>query len=283
MSNSQFRRLLEQSNSRDISQTTNRCSKPDCSDNCTTHPVQQGEVSSTEPPIPEHSSINGHSPEKSAYFEAVQHYISNIGWALLEINSEGVIECATENVVDVLDYSRNELQGQSIYSYLHTGDHSKLSPILDRNSFSLGWGQDDGQIFLQTSKRTIKTRIRWLLKTGDLNETIEEKQQRQDKYKDLLIISAPVKDEADESSSVLCLITLPEDEQQQQQSTSAKTAAVEASMPQSLEQLTIKLDTKGKILSEYTNECLLLELLKNKCFFLLYSFRYRYISITASL
>lgn len=103
--------------------------------------MQQGEVSSTEPPLPEPSV--GHSPEKSAYFEAVQHYIRNVGWALLEINAEGFIECATENVIDVLHYSRQELSGQSIYSYLHTGDHNKVSPILDKNSFSLEWGQDD--------------------------------------------------------------------------------------------------------------------------------------------
>lgn len=120
----------------------NKCSAG-CSDSCTIHPVQQGEVSSTEPPLPE-PSINGHSPEKSAYFEAVQHYISNVGWALLEINSEGYIECATENVKEVLQYSRQELCGQPIYSYLHTGDHNKISPILDKNTLSFDWEHDEG-------------------------------------------------------------------------------------------------------------------------------------------
>ena len=73
-------------------------------------------------------------------------------------------------------------------------------------------------------------RIRWLLKSPDAsNET---------KYKDLLIISAPVKDETDEeSSSVLCLITLPEDEQ-----------SLEPTMSQQLEQLTIRIDRNGKII-----------------------------------
>jgi hypothetical protein len=139
----QFRNLLEQRHRETANQLirSNKC-PPGCSDSCTLHPVQQGEVSSTEPPLPE-PSVNGHSPEKSAYFEAVQHYIRNVGWALLEINAEGFIECATENVIDVLHYSRQELSGQSIYSYLHTGDHNKVSPILDKNSFSLEWGQDD--------------------------------------------------------------------------------------------------------------------------------------------
>lgn len=137
--------MLEQ-RARENSTQIRSCNKcpPGCSDiQCTLHPVQQGEVSSTEPPLPE-PSINGHSPEKSAYFEAVQHYISNVGWALLEINSEGYIECATENVIDVLQYSRQELCGQSIYSYLHTGDHNKISPILDKNTLSFEWDQDDG-------------------------------------------------------------------------------------------------------------------------------------------
>lgn len=142
----QFRNLLDQ-RARETPTQLGRCNKcsPGCSDSCKLHPVQQGEVSSTEPPLPE-PSINGHSPEKSAYFEAVQHYISNVGWALLEINSEGFIEYATENVVDVLHYSRQELSGQSIYSYLHTGDHNKVSPILDKNSLSFEWDQDDGPV-----------------------------------------------------------------------------------------------------------------------------------------
>ncbi|EDO63413.1 AGAP009664-PA, partial [Anopheles gambiae str. PEST] len=251
-----FRHMLEQGNP---NLTGSRCSKcsPDCSASCKLHPVQQGEVSSTEPPLPE-PSVNGHSPEKSAYFEAVQHYISNVGWALLEINSEGVIECATENVRDVLHYSRTELHGQSIYSYLHTGDHSKLSPILNKNSFELNWDQNEVivryrlyncflylpprcQMFYQTPKRTIRTKIRWLLRAPEgANETIEQKQQRLEKYKDLLIISAPVKDDTEESSSVLCLITLPEDDQ----------ATIETTtMPQTLdEQLTLKLDTSGNII-----------------------------------
>ncbi|XP_021701261.1 nuclear receptor coactivator 2 isoform X3 [Aedes aegypti] len=236
-----FRRLLEQGN-RDLT-GSNRCSKcsPDCSDSCKLHPVQQGEVSSTEPPLPE-PSVNGHSPEKSAYFEAVKYYISNVGWVLLEINSEGVIECATDNVLDVLHYTRTELHGQSIYSYLHTGDHSKLSPILNKNSFELNWDQNE---FLQPPKRTIRTKIRWLLKTPEsANDTIEQKQQRQEKYKDLLIISAPVKDDTDaESSSVLCLITLPEDEHHQGPAIESHT------MPQTLdEQLTLKLDMTGAVI-----------------------------------
>jgi hypothetical protein len=78
-------------------------------------------------------------------------------------------------------------------------------------------------------------RIRWLLKSPE--DTIEQRQQRANRYKDLLIISAPVKDDADESSSVLCLITLPEDEQ-----------SLDTRMPPLSEQLTIRIDADGKII-----------------------------------
>lgn len=125
-------------------------------------------------------------------------------------------------------------------------------------------------MFCQSPKRTIRTKIRWLLRAPDsANDTIEQKQQRQEKYKDLLIISAQVKDDTDaESSSVLCLITLPEDELNQQQHGQlglpgsvggvgagvGVAAAIELSsltMPQTLdEQLTLKLDMNGAIIGE---------------------------------
>lgn len=74
-------------------------------------------------------------------------------------------------------------------------------------------------------------------------ETIEQKQQRSVRYKDLLIISAPVKDDTDESSSVLCLITLPEDDQ-----------SMDPTMPPSNEQLTIRIDAEGKIIKIDTSQ-----------------------------
>lgn len=74
-------------------------------------------------------------------------------------------------------------------------------------------------------------------------ETIEQKQQRPNRYKDLLIISAPVKDDTDESSSVLCLITLPEDDQ-----------SMDTTMPPVNEQLTVRIDAEGKIIKLDTSQ-----------------------------
>ncbi|XP_055684535.1 nuclear receptor coactivator 2 isoform X3 [Lutzomyia longipalpis] len=249
-----FRTLLEKG-SRDLS--SSRCSKcpPDCADSCTVHPVQQGDVSSTEPPLPE-PSVNGQSPEISAYFEAVEHYISSAGWVLLEINAEGIIECVTENIKDLIAFTRAELSRQSIYSYLHPGDHGKLSPILNNMSFTVGWGatEDDSQSPQQPQavtgpnqagsggKKSIKTRIRMLVKHPDAaGETIEQKQQRLDKYEEVVIIAAPVKDDGDECSSVLCLITRPEDDGPLDNI---------ATLPQrELEQLTLKIEPNGKIIN----------------------------------
>ncbi|XP_055711682.1 nuclear receptor coactivator 2 isoform X6 [Phlebotomus papatasi] len=249
-----FRTLLEKG-SRELS--SSRCSKcpPDCADSCTVHPVQQGDVSSTEPPLPE-PSVNGQSPEISAYFEAVEHYISSAGWVLLEINAEGIIECVTENIKDLIMFTRAELSRQSIYSYLHPGDHGKLSPILNNMSFTVGWGatEDDSQSPQQPQvppgsnqagsggKRSIKTRIRMLVKHPEAaGETIEQKQQRMDKYEEVVIIAAPVKDDGDECSSVLCLITRPEDDGPLENS---------GALPQrDLEQLTLKIEPSGKIIN----------------------------------
>lgn len=155
--------------------------------------MQQGEVSSTEPPIPESSRVNGQPPEISAYFEALEHYISCVGWVLLQINTEGIIESCTKNIKDLIGYDRSELQKQPIYSYLHTGDHNKLGPILSNMSFQLGWGgeQEDQH---HKNRRGITAKVRMLVKHPEgSNETMEQKQQRQDKYEEVVLIAAPVK------------------------------------------------------------------------------------------
>uniref|UniRef100_A0A336MLM1 CSON013975 protein n=1 Tax=Culicoides sonorensis TaxID=179676 RepID=A0A336MLM1_CULSO len=229
-----FRRLLEE---RDAKAKRPQC-HPDCTDQCTVHPVQQGEVSSTEP---ENSFMNGNSPEKSAYFEAVRHYISNIGWVLLEISSDGRIEYATENVCDVLHYTRTELQGKDIYTFLHMGDHARLSSILSKQTISVAWDQEQDA---SGGKKATPMRVRWLIKQSEnVNETIEQKQQRPEKYKDVIIMSAPLKDDAEESPSMLCLITMPEDDTSEGQ--------LENSGPGfgMNHQFTLKLDTNGKILA----------------------------------
>lgn len=182
----QYCQLSEKQGNRVTNST--RCSKclPNCPDSCTIHPVQQGEVSSTEPPLPE-SSLNAQNSETAAYLEAIEHYIASTGWTLLKIVSDGVIESVSENIKDLIGFTRAELQKQTIYTYLHPGDHAKLSPTFNNMSYQPSWDQDDGQ-----SNRQIKTRIRMLVKHPEAaTETMEQKQQRQDKYEEVLFLAAP--------------------------------------------------------------------------------------------
>lgn len=174
-----------------LCEKNNRKCSPTCSDSCTIHPVQQGDVSSTESHLPE-SSLNGSSnPDVLAQFGALEHYISTFGWALLQINSDGIIETVTENIKDLIHFTPAELLKQPIYSYLHPGDHAKLSPLMNNMSFQLSnWDrQDDSQA--AQNKRNIQKRIRMLIKHPDSgSETMEQKQQRQDKYEEVVMYAA---------------------------------------------------------------------------------------------
>lgn len=267
-----------------LCEKNNRKCSPTCSDSCTIHPVQQGDVSSTESHLPD-SSLNGSSnPDILAQFGALEHYLSSFGWALIQINSDGIIETVTENIKDLIHFTSADLLKQPIYSYLHAGDHGKLSPLLNNMSFQLNsWDRQDDSQSAQ-NKRNIQKRIRMLVKHPESGtETMEEKQQRQDKYEEvvmyaaapfnkgkipsirqkiylffimydciLLIVSLFVclcTENGDDSSPVLCLIARPEDEpsiestMQQQQSQSHQS-----------EQLTFRLDSSGTIIKVNTEK-----------------------------
>lgn len=119
--------------------TSTRCIQC-ATDNCLIHPVQQGDVSSTEPPLPEPSLLNGQVPEISAYFEALEHYISSVGWVLLQVNSAGIIESCTQNIRDLIGYEKQELCRQPLCMYLYPGDRAKLDPILNMSTSSMSRG-----------------------------------------------------------------------------------------------------------------------------------------------
>lgn len=91
-------------------------------------------MSSTEPPLPEPSLLNGQVPEISAYFEALEHYISSVGWVLLQVNAEGIIESCTQNIRELIGYEKQELYRRPLYMYLFPGDHAKLDPIINNMS-----------------------------------------------------------------------------------------------------------------------------------------------------
>ncbi|XP_058974349.1 serine-rich adhesin for platelets-like isoform X2 [Musca domestica] len=293
------------SNNNNNQTTSTRCSRC-ATDNCSIHPVQQGEVSSTEPPLPEPSLLNGQVPEISAYFEALEHYISSVGWVLLQVNAEGIIESCTQNIKELIGYEKQELYRRPLYEYLHAGDYAKLDPIINNMSSTLsggvgglgagvgiggngpnsagsgkhdlnsGWGLGDvddhnggggggvGGIVGGKSKRSISTKVRMLVKdtrsatqtsgsssssssstttTTTTNNTDSNSMDQKSKFEEVVLIAAPVKDDADSASSVLCLITRPEDE-----------SPLEMNIQQhvqhpTIEQVTFKLDIHGKIIT----------------------------------
>lgn len=74
---------------------------------------------------------------------------------------------------------------------------------------------------------------------SQIEETLEQSKQRTEQYKELLIVSSPVIDDTEESSSVFCLISLPENED----------PLVDPTMnPFTNLQLTIRVGRDGKIL-----------------------------------
>ncbi|XP_050340124.1 nuclear receptor coactivator 2 isoform X9 [Bactrocera neohumeralis] len=250
-------------------------------DNCSIHPVQQGDVSSTEPPLPEPSLLNGQVPEISAYFEALEHYLSSVDWVLLQVTADGIIESCTQNIRELIGYDKQELFRKPLYQYLHSGDHAKLDPIINNMPYGVsgnatgdigcGSGSQSGWNDLEDAnsgtnsqhstaslgpgsaktKRNIAAKVRMLVK--DLrsatqtsmthqNDALEQKTVGQhinpEKYEEVMLLATPMKDDGDTTSSILCLITRPEDE-----------PAIQQIQPQAIEHLTFKLDVHGKILN----------------------------------
>lgn len=87
-------------------------------------------------------------------FQALKHYTNSLGWVLLEINSNGEIECVTENIKDLILQERTELHKRSIFSLLHANDHAKLRPLL-RNIQTFGWGAGETDKFQAIQARIL--------------------------------------------------------------------------------------------------------------------------------
>ncbi|XP_020713485.1 uncharacterized protein LOC101453682 isoform X4 [Ceratitis capitata] len=268
------------------SATSTRCTRC-ATDNCSIHPVQQGDVSSTEPPLPESSLLNGQVPEISAYFEALEHYLSSVDWVLLQVTADGIIESCTQNIRELIGYEKQELCRKPLYEYLHSSDHAKLDPIINNVTYGCtgktlggdigcasgsqsGWADlEDGNSGNSSqnsaislgpgglkTKRNIAAKVRMLVKdlrsstqtstqSGSMTPHIDGLDQKTigqhaqpEKYEEVMLLATPMKDDGDSTSSILCLITRPEDEPTMQQV-----------QPQAIEHLTFKLDVHGKILN----------------------------------
>nr|AYI50060.1 steroid receptor co-activator [Monochamus saltuarius] len=186
-----------------------------------TDPVQQGEVSSSRPTI---LSNELYGP---LLLEVLEGF-------LFVVNGEGKVEHVTENVSTYIKFTREDILGKSIYNFIHHGDHAKfhsnLLPMIE-------WGSEQ-----QPTNRSKSIDIRLLVKPpDDLEESVEEKQQRISCYELMHISSTQLRDqvsvsEEDGSDNGPCLLCIAS-----RISHREKTSC-------NIEQFTTKLDTAGKII-----------------------------------
>lgn len=184
-------------------------------------PVQQGEVSSSRPTI---LSNEVYGP---LLLEALEGF-------LFVVNAEGKVEHVTENVSNYIKFTRDEIFGHSIYNFIHLGDHTRFSANL--MPMTIGWGSET------TTTRSRSFSVRFLVKSpDDLDETVEEKQQRVSCYELMHISSTQLRDQAsvtdeeggDSGPYLLCV---------------ASRISHRDKTTTGIEQFTTKLDTSGKII-----------------------------------
>lgn len=135
-------------------------------------PVQQGEVSSSRPTI---LSNEVYGP---LLLEALEGF-------LFVVNAEGKVEHVTDNVSNYIKFTRDDVYGKSIYNIIHLGDHARFSANL--MPMTIGWGEP-------SNNRSRSFSVRFLVKDHDLNETVEEKQQRVSSYELMHISSTQLRD-----------------------------------------------------------------------------------------
>ncbi|XP_008193624.1 nuclear receptor coactivator 2 isoform X3 [Tribolium castaneum] len=184
-------------------------------------PVQQGEVSSSRPTI---LSNEVYGP---LLLEALEGF-------LFVVNAEGKVEHVTENVSNYIKFTRDEIFGNSIYNFIHLGDHARFTTSLMP---MIGWGSES-----TTTTRSRSFSVRFLVKPpDDQDETVEEKQQRVNCYELMHISSTQLRDQvsvsdddgADSGPYLLCV---------------ASRISHRDKVISGIEQFTTKLDTSGKII-----------------------------------
>ncbi|KAK9888472.1 hypothetical protein WA026_000721 [Henosepilachna vigintioctopunctata] len=209
-------------------------------------PVQQGEVSSSRPTILSNEVFG------PLLLEALEGF-------LFVVNGEGKVEQVTENVVNYIKFTKEDILGKSIYNFIHHGDHARFSASL--LPMSIGWANE-------STNRSRSFSIRLLIKPPEgQEETVEEKQQRVSSYELMHILSAQLGDQvavSDEEGgdSGPCLLCV-----------ASRISYKDKTVP-GIEQFTTKLDTSGKIIgvdtsgvssiySQYVNKDLMHRVLKD--------------------
>ncbi|KAL1124276.1 hypothetical protein AAG570_002046 [Ranatra chinensis] len=222
--------------------------------------VQQGEVSSSKPTILANDILG------PLLLEALEGF-------LFVVNPEGRVEYVTENVSQFIRFRKDEVLGNSIYNYLHHGDHGRFSSsLLPTTAVGLIVSQQQQQQQQPTRNRAFN--CRFLIKPpDDTDETMEEKQQRVSKYENMQISSTQLPypggggsggsgDSGEVGPCLMCVARrIPPNEKH---------------LGSPLEQFTIKLDTLGNVVgidtsgvssaySQFLNKDLMNKSIKDLC------------------
>lgn len=155
--------------------------------------VQQGDVSSTN----SRPNYQGHDVIAPLVVDAIDAFV-------FIVNKDGNVTDVTDGVSKCIHYMKDEVIGQSIYNFIHHGDHFRFSSRLNPSIAS--WGNSDAPGQQNRSKPLM---CRFLVKPDDQDETMEKKQQRVSKYEYIVITSKLISqggdpDSADAGPALLC-------------------------------------------------------------------------------
>ncbi|XP_044727109.1 nuclear receptor coactivator 2 isoform X3 [Chrysoperla carnea] len=219
----QIRRLKEEERSRThLEQSTS--ASPGA---LATNAVQQGEVSSSRPTD---ILANDFAP---FLLEALEGF-------LIIVSKEGRIEQCSKNIEKYIKFTQEEVLHKDFFNIIHLGDTARFSAIL-KPPMSVGWNGEDSELSAPNRSFT----CRFLIKPPDDREaSLDERQQRVDKYEHMHVCSTevqyPPKDENAETCLMCIARRIPHTE---------KAKVISAGGSAALEQFSTKLDTDGKIVS----------------------------------
>lgn len=165
--------------------------------------------------------------------QALTNYTDVIGWALLGINSDGEIESVSDNISKFINWDKEDLHRQSIYDYLHNGDHHKFISIL-RNIPAVWSGPENSP-----SHNIRGISARFLVKPSENSDCTDA-----DEYKELLLCATLMR-EGEHGSFALCVVRHEED------LSPTATQLEGASSRRNPQQITLKFDLKGIILRKH--------------------------------
>lgn len=226
----QIRLIKEQERSRThLEQSTSSSSPGGGGSSSLANAVQQGEVSSSRP-----TDILANADLAPFLLEALEGF-------LIIVSKEGRIEQCSKNIEKYIKFTQDEVLHQDFFNIIHLGDTARFNAVL-KPPMSVGWSTGEEN---ELSPPNRSFTCRFLVKPPDDREaTLDERQQRVDKYEQMHVCSTevqyPPKDENAETCLMCIARRIPHTEK-------AKVVSCDGSA--ALEQFSTKLDIDGKIVS----------------------------------